>query len=280
MNISLLSLSWRYILIKYADRGLVHDGMVSKLFRHLYCVLAATFHILFFCLLVFKYSYDKTPFTLTFCLEKNHSQFSLRLLLTSQAGILLSLIFLLIFYFSATKCQKVKTSKMIGNFQRNIVTFRQTVFFFTIQSLYLIVQKITPLIVSNDVQMQKIIYLYFDLGYVLILPLILQSLLLWNLHETMPMLFYNLSLELGRSYTVLNYIVTGRYSYVLALFWMYFENLQLSKECVSVECNHNSWKHNPENCILSCKLDYAYIFIGYVFASLQYNAEKCNVTWT
>ena len=84
----------------------------------------------------------------------------MRVLLAARALSSLELIVIWILYISAfrhvkSKCQKVKTPRMIGDFQRNIVTFRQTVIYFTIQSLFIMIQKISPSIISNQVEVQN-----------------------------------------------------------------------------------------------------------------------------
>lgn len=120
---------------------------------------------------------------------------SWKVLLTARATSSIELIIMWILYFSASKfvkskCQKVDTPRMFGNFQRNIVTFFQTLVYFTIQSLYQIFQKTYT---SIQMENQKTVHLYLDLVFILILPLILQLVLIRNLYRTMPMLFYDFS---------------------------------------------------------------------------------------
>ena len=187
---------FRHILVKYADRGLVKDGKVSKLFRYLYSVNTILSIAQLFGYIISSYFYDKLPITLAYCLQKDNSQISWRIFITGRAYTFLPVAFQLVLYFSSTyfvksKCHKIKTPRMMGNYQRNIVTFRQTVVYSTISYIYSTFQQALPLIVSD--QNQKTVYLYFELGYFLILNLSLHMNLLLHLHKNMPMLFYNFS---------------------------------------------------------------------------------------
>ena len=185
---------FRHILVKYADRGLVKDGKMSKLFRHLYCVATIFMLAQMYGFVISSYFYEKVPITLSYCLQKDISQISWRIFITGRAYTFLPVAIQIVLYFSATlfvKCHKINTPRMMGNYQRNIVTFHQTVVYSTINYLYHSVQQTVPLVMSDHDH--KTVHLCFELGQILILNLSLQIYLLVHLHKNMPMLFYNFS---------------------------------------------------------------------------------------
>ena len=136
---------FRFILVKYADRGLVVGGEISKLFRRLYLTVATTLHC--FCATFVPVGHIKQivqgtePAFISVCMNHkiNHEDENTWKATTIMIGTLLpAFVSLWILYFSSKRYvskrskSKDQPSAMIGRYQRNIVTFKQTVLIFTI----------------------------------------------------------------------------------------------------------------------------------------------------
>ena len=142
------SLMFRFILIKYADRGLVKNGNVSKLFDHLYLTISGSMTV-FFLGFIFVNHFDSRliPIAVNICTGENSAidADSLRLPIVSCGiGITIITTTLLLFLsakrFVKSKSKSGKTPAIYGRYQRNLVTFSQTIFLNTAIITLLLIQ--------------------------------------------------------------------------------------------------------------------------------------------
>ena len=120
--------------MKYSDRGLVKNGYVSPLFNHLYFVVAFFSTIASWVIIItsnfnFKQSYS---FTLNLCLQSKSSEISYSNFLLHFFAQSLSAIVVMIFYIASNYFVNARKNgklppKMFGNYQRNLITFKETV---------------------------------------------------------------------------------------------------------------------------------------------------------
>ena len=132
----------RYVLVKYATRGLVVNGKLSPLFDQLYIVITTTFTAFFFCIGFMDYfgsssaenPYGRYRLTMI-CLNPpdiEDSFFSIQII-TIWYGIytpfllLGILMFLSVIYITGNKSRS-RIPTIFGRYQRNVLTFKQTLF--------------------------------------------------------------------------------------------------------------------------------------------------------
>ena len=129
--------SYRFILIKYADRGLVkNDGKVSNLFDQLYATLTGAFNLFFVATLLSNHFSSNVPYFIKICMGETVANESSYKAPTLIMGFSLTIAVStgLLFYFSkrfvSGKSQnKSKLPVIFGRYQRNVVTFKQTIVF-------------------------------------------------------------------------------------------------------------------------------------------------------
>ena len=133
------SVLFRFIMVKYAERGLVEGGVVSRLFNILYMCLALTLTIILILFtLVNNYKSPETAFIAiclnhNFKMSKNWHTYSIGISLFA-----IGLVSLLIMGFSSAYILKSKSKNgynppaIFGRFQRNILTFKETLVYHTI----------------------------------------------------------------------------------------------------------------------------------------------------
>ena len=136
------SIIFRSILVKYADRGLVSGGVVSKLFDYLYALLGATLTALLSARLLLVNEALEGERLINICFntsqlnENPWKQETKRLFVTS-----LTVIALWILYWSCQKFVKARSRDgktppaIFGRYKRNVVTFLETLWFHTIMYL-------------------------------------------------------------------------------------------------------------------------------------------------
>ena len=181
-------------MIRYADRGLVSNGKVSPLFTILYTVLSLTSMMYLYSLVISSTLYEKKSLTLLSCLDKDIStQTSWRLFLIGTSLTKLKDLLMWILYLSACNFVRSKSSqknppRIFGLFQRNIVTFHQTVVYFTFHSAFKSSQRLLIFLLSSHVESLKNINLICDIISMLITPTLIQVYLVINLQEKIPIL--------------------------------------------------------------------------------------------
>ena len=140
-----LMFNYRYVLVKYADRGLVENGTVSPLFETLYLVVGVTLLSVFFIFGSYYYFNNdpakKSNFNLM-CTRRSidWSNFdamkSITLVLAFTIPMIMVLIFMFIaiLYFLRRRGMTKRVPPIIGNYRRNMLslqeTFAYTIIFF------------------------------------------------------------------------------------------------------------------------------------------------------
>ena len=132
---------------------------------------------------------DQMPISVAICLEKDTKVSWTHFALT-RAFTTLQLILLWLLYYSSMKFVRSQSTnnklpKIIGIFQRNMVTFRQTVIFWTVGYVYNTVTKSCINCFSCFYERGKV-QLLSDLFYVIVI-LSLQVILLLNLKDKFPL---------------------------------------------------------------------------------------------
>ena len=193
----------RFILIKYADRGLVKNGKIPKLFDCLYLLIAIVLTLLFIMFILSRHfsASDKKSFFMKLCLKEDHKidQTTWRIIIQMFSFRILILTSILIFYFASwyyikSKSKNGKVPSKFGRYQRNIYTFSDTVLIVTTIFFAVSISCIFEMYVHfaegyNKSQLQTLILLmnfFFDLITSFVLPL----LLIIKLLRKIPDLFY------------------------------------------------------------------------------------------
>ena len=135
----------RYILIKYADRGLVtSEGKVSKLFDNLYITIAVSMHSFCFSGIPISHYLGATgsvePAVISVCLEHHMKtdKDTWKYPMVMIGVILTAITPMWILYLSSRRYVWVRSATrdlppaIYGRYQRNIVTYSQTIWIFTI----------------------------------------------------------------------------------------------------------------------------------------------------
>ena len=136
-----------------------------------------------------SYFYEQVPLTLSFCLEKGAYDFSWSVFVNGRALAAVETTILWLLYFSATyssKKGKKKPSRIIGNFQRNVITFRQTMIFWTIQPVYQSTQRFLLILLSNHFKSVKPIHLLCDMGWIVTFSMLFQVVVYLNICKNFP----------------------------------------------------------------------------------------------
>ena len=127
---------FRFILVKYSERGLVTGGVVSKLFDHLYACLGATLTILLYALAIASNFRKGEDAFISICLnqefntEDSWRNYYIRCALILVVLATLSVLFWSVQTFVRLRSKDGKTPPAIfGRFQRNILTFNETMAF-------------------------------------------------------------------------------------------------------------------------------------------------------
>ena len=172
----------------YAERGLVTNGMLSKTFTQLYylfCSIPIIFQIIPF--LKEDILYDRCsnildePIELTAFKKLGYS------------ACIMNLFFLHLLYFRSSKFvwSKSKDSKkppaIVGRFQRNVLTFKDTVIIVTI-----VIMKIMPsFFLSNIYLNYSYLNLFLNIVLTIGVGIIFPSCIIHNLENTIPDFFSN-----------------------------------------------------------------------------------------
>ena len=127
----------RYVMVKYADRGLVEKGSVSPLFETLYLVMCLTLLSVF---LIFGFYYnlnkdpDKTSNFHLMCRRKSvdwsnfdaMKSITLMLALTLPLVMILISMFIAILFFLQSRGMSKKVPPIFGKYRRNILSLQET----------------------------------------------------------------------------------------------------------------------------------------------------------
>ena len=165
MDLYFISIS-RHILVKYADRGLVIGGVISNLYYKLYMTAAITLQILF-CSLIFLVHLRDSRTEVIFisvCLGHNPENFenSWRDFGVFTGILIIPVILLWFLHFSATNFVHKRSTNNIppaifGRYQRNVVTFSDTLIYYTI---IIVSSIIWPLIFNQSAFTALMIYMF------------------------------------------------------------------------------------------------------------------------
>ena len=161
---------FRYILVKYAVRGLVKNGKVEPLFHQLYLTLVATMCLFSHTTIIVSNFYKQDPLTLNLCLQLDFSNISFKVLVVGRALFFCTAISSwVLFYFAKKYVDKRSTGalppKIFGNYQRNFFTFCQTIVIYTIFGSLSTIYRITMYVLcKNNVEMcNRNMFLYYHL---------------------------------------------------------------------------------------------------------------------
>ena len=200
----------RYVMVKYADRGLVEKGSVSPLFETLYfLVYVSLFSV--FSIFAFYYILNRNPdkksnFHLM-CMGEpvDSSNFesikSITLVLALTLPLLLSLIsmYCSIQYYLHSRSISKNVPAIIGRFRRNIMslkeTFAVTIVFFVIFYLHFFVLMFNNHFGLSPDMLRIYLIINSLMINILIEGIIWPVYILWNLRKQMPELFSNQTLS-------------------------------------------------------------------------------------
>ena len=196
----------RYVMVKYADRGLAERGSVSPLFGTLYLVvcvsLLSVFSIFAFYYIINQNPNKKSNFHLM-CMGKPidfanfESEKSLTLVFALTLPLLLTLIFMFcsIQYYLHSRGFSKKVPVIIGKFRRNILSLKETfvitIIFFCFFYLHSIVIKFHNQFGLSAEMLQQYLFIMSLVINILIEGIMCPAYVLWNLHEQMPDFFSN-----------------------------------------------------------------------------------------
>lgn len=130
---------FRFILVKYAERGLVSGGVVSKLFDHLYICFATFLTVLMYSLILVG-NLREEPVFIKICLSHSGKR-NIESWKNYSIGISLfciGIISLMLMYWSSYKYLKSRSKdgrtppSIFGRFQRNVLTFTESMYYHTL----------------------------------------------------------------------------------------------------------------------------------------------------
>ena len=196
----------RYVMVKYADRGLAENGSVSPLFETLYllvCVsLFSVFSIFAFYYILNQNPDKKSSFHLG-CMGEpvDSSNFesmkSITLIFALTLPLLLILIsmFCSIQYYLHSRGFSKKVPAIFGIYRRNVLSLKET-FVFTITFFVLFYFHSFVLKFHNLFGLSSDMFRIYFLTNCLVINILIEGIILplyilWNLHEKMPGLFSN-----------------------------------------------------------------------------------------
>ena len=184
-------------MIKYADRGLVHNGSVSPLFETLYLIVFVTLFSVFSVFTLLTYFLSQDPNQKSnyhqMCMKQSadsdfESMKSLTLLIALTVPyviIFISMFISILYYFRSRG-----TKKGIGHYRRNILSLKET-FIYAIFILTLVLTHATVMKFYNHFGFSVHGLRFFSFTYTLLVHQLFEGIIwpvyiLWNLHETMP----------------------------------------------------------------------------------------------
>ena len=190
---------FRYVLIKYSNRGLVKNGVISELFEQLYLTVFAAVNIVLFAAIVgsrhFKTDTDDEPILMSLCLKKSFSFHQNSFL--SYGGFLF-VIFITTWlmygssiYLIRSKSKNGKMPQKFGRYQRNVVTFIQTVLFNSVQEVVFSFVALFPTVLdlgASPENIQRFVLaavLFYSIIFHFLIPIIIIS----RLKTRIPALF-------------------------------------------------------------------------------------------
>ena len=196
--------------MKYADRGLVENGLVSPLFEKLYLVMAVSLLSVFSLFGFYWYlnrDPDKTSNFQLMCRrqEVDWSNFdamksiSLMLALTFPLLMILISMFIAIFYFLRSRGISKRVPPIIGNYRRNILSLRET-FAYMIFCFFNFYLNSFMLKFHNRFGFSVDMIRIYGFSSSLIVNNLLEGIvwplfILWNLNEKMPEFYSNQKVE-------------------------------------------------------------------------------------
>lgn len=144
---ALTSIMFRFIMVKYADRGLVSGGTVSILFDILYACFGAFLTLFCYALTVASNLREGEEKFISICLKHDslNNVNTLKSLIIKYALTILGLIVFCIMLWSSIAYVKSRSRDgktppaIIGRYQRNIITFVETVIYHVVFTLILII---------------------------------------------------------------------------------------------------------------------------------------------
>ena len=188
-------------MIKYAERGLINNGLVSPLFETLYWLVYVSLFSVFLIFatynsLLSKDPNDKSNYHLV-CIKqpassdfKSTKSLTLILSLTVPFFIILIAMFCSISYFLPLK---KRSSRIIGNYRRNVLSLKET-FIYTILILVLFFLYSMVLRFHTVFGFSVDGIRFFAFTHSLVIHQLLEGIvwpifILWNMHDKMPELF-------------------------------------------------------------------------------------------
>ena len=175
---------FRFIMVKYADRGLVSNGGLSELFNQLYICLSTFLTLFIYAItLLNNFKEGPEPLFVSICLNHNSSAktYSIGVALCSLGIIFVGLMFWSSETFLKSKSKNGRTPPaIIGRFQRNFVTFKETAYYHSL--LYLSIM----LTIILETMYNTIVYsiLPLSLSFMFICYIFVNSLLIPYLHPS------------------------------------------------------------------------------------------------
>ena len=146
--------------MKYAERGLVKNGVVDPLFSQLYTVLTGFGSLFLSSLLLASNLSKKQSLSLTICFQQNVSSESLQSLIIGRAlsfggAIVIGILYSSTYYYVNARSRGGRPPKIYGLYKRNLLSFRQTVYFSFITTVMGTVGKTIIFVSINYCHLQK-----------------------------------------------------------------------------------------------------------------------------
>ena len=139
---AITTIVFRSILVKYADRGLVSGGVVSKLFDYLYTCFGLSLTFLMYMLGLTSNNRGNLVF-INVCLQNNPNDYEknwknplIGVAMTSLGMVLLWILYRSSRHFVLSKSKDGKTPPaIIGRYQRNVLTLNESMFYHAVMYL-------------------------------------------------------------------------------------------------------------------------------------------------
>lgn len=182
---------FRFILVRFADRGLVNGGVVSKLFGYLYICFGGCFSLLTYSMILASHTkqIEMTNLCLLNYSNEYHMSWNKNLKIgtafTTAGLILLWMLYLRCKFFVATKSKDGTTPPAIfGRFQRNVLTFEETICYHTLMTVSGFVTPLLNFYVSDLIFAQISFLCTFLTSFLLQLYILVRSVSRPILHKS------------------------------------------------------------------------------------------------
>ena len=195
----------RFIIVLYADRGLVKNGEINNLFDILYTVLVSVMTIWTLALMVIHFGKDLTHTRLTsICLNKA-SPMEISNRNSILVAVICTLVFIIVFLIVVKVAKYVKNRMkngqvpvIFGRYQRNALTLTQLLVLVVMISLFAIKNLIVLVMVPMNLELDFARpYLFVSNLVVLnfLIDFLLPTIALWILYKNVPKFFQENTIE-------------------------------------------------------------------------------------